>query len=284
MEVKNLKRKLHIAVIIVIMVLGIFGMILSKVSAFTQVTNPDGTQSWEADGNTWKPGYEYVQNDGPMGMTLFCQEHGGYIQFKGSKDGWNAIERISYFETHRDYYPVYNEETEEWDERSEIHSDDANYAAYLDLKEKLTAEPVATFIRWTPVQRTAEDVPNQLAHIVSSGGSVPAVQEAIWGYLNDPKNQDFANKNHEFATSAIKSDIMNKVADAYDAYKKFIDNPGGFPESIQAWNYNKVTGEISQKHMEIGTEGESKKFTYTDTQIAVDTSNGEEYVLRTILC
>lgn len=279
-------RKLKMAVIIVIMVLGIFELLFSKISAFTQVTNPDGTQSWEATGDTWQPGYEYVQNNGPMGMTLFCQEHGGYIDFKGSKEGWNAIERINYFETHRDYYPTYDEETGEWDDygRSEIHSDDANYAAYLALKEKLMSEPVATFIRWTPVQRTSEDVSNELAYIVSSGGSIPDVQEAIWGYLNDPKNQDFANKNHQFATSAIKNDVMNKVADAYDAYKNFINNPGGFPESINAWNYNKVTGETSHKHMEISSEGESKKFTYTDTQIAVDKSNGEEYILRTILC
>lgn len=261
-----------------------------------------------------------VPNHFPPGMTSFCQNHGdavgGAIKEMGSTgiSGADANSDFSDTATCKAGYTIqkvefsdggtshghYRWKSEEKDEDNNIispagyewfdnHNLDASTIAKNAEFDKMesgipTAKNGPTYISYTASDRPM-DVPNALAWILSSGASIKDTQLGIWNWLADPKNEAWVNDNEAWGEEAPEGDEMGKVANAYSEFDAFIKRNGGFSQTVEAWNYNKnpnAKERKTKKHLEESTQDGMKKFTYTDTQIAVDKITGE-YVLRTIL-
>lgn len=307
MKFKKPKKTLKMIILIVFMIIGI--LLVNPVNIYAAPISeqlPSGEFGYVFDSDNVgdiHAGYADVPNHMIQGMTSFCQNHGEMtangVQLPQDSisldDGTDFSNRKSCPQNLVATFYYRHD-----DEILEGYDPETNLPQYTTVTHPLTSDQIesnenfkkveqgipkgdegATYISYTPSERP-KDLPNELAFIVSSGGSIKDIQDGIWQWLS--KHPDYQEKNDAWGFGQLEGDLVSEVADAYGKFADFIKKAGGFSQTLEAKNYNKVTGGTSKKHIIESTENGIKKFTYTDTQIAVDTSDGEAIVLRTILC
>ena len=305
---KKQKGIIKSVALISLMIFIILSIVQVKVYAYFQGYIPSGELSFifgTSDKAEISNGYEGVPNHIMPGMTTYCQNHGEMTD-KGITvpgEGISDVEDSDFSDTStcKDRYEITLYEGLPHNDRVLDHYDPVTgKPVYYYYNHPLSAEQQEsnekynkifnsipkngngpTYVSYTPSKRPKE-LPGSLAFLVSGGGSIAEIQEGIWQWLAE--HPDYQEKNDAWGFGSLEGSEMSSIANAYEEFDEFIKKNGGFSQTINAYNYNKITGKTSKKHLIESIQDGVRKFTYTDTQIAVDKSNGEEFVLRTILC